>query len=40
MLKIMFGDGNPAIVADIASNHKADLVEFDERYRDIFPPQE
>ena len=40
MLKIMFGDGSPAIVADIASNHKADLKEFDERNRNVFPPSE
>jgi hypothetical protein len=40
MLKIMFGDGSPSIVADIASKHKADLEEFDERYQDVFPPRE
>jgi hypothetical protein len=39
-LKIMFGDGSPPIVSDIASNHGADLEKFDERYRDVFPPHE
>lgn len=40
MLKIMFGDGSPSIVADIAAKHKADLEQFNERYRDVFPPRE
>jgi ferric-dicitrate binding protein FerR (iron transport regulator) len=40
MLKIMFGDGSPSIVADIASQHEAELEEFDERYRDAFQPRE
>jgi hypothetical protein len=40
MLMIMFGDERPPIVAGIASQHEAELEEFDERYQDAFPPRE
>jgi hypothetical protein len=40
MLKIMFGDGSPPIVTDIASQHEAELEKFDDRYQDVFPPRE
>jgi len=40
MLKVMFGNGRPSIVAEISSKHEADLLEFGERYRDVFPPRE
>jgi hypothetical protein len=40
MLKVMFGNGRPSIVAEISSKHEADLLEFGQRYRDVFPPRE
>jgi hypothetical protein len=36
MLKVMFDDGSPPIVAEIAAQHEADLLEFDARYENVF----
>ena len=40
MLKIMFDDGSPPIVTEIAEPHKAGLLEFSEQYRDAFEAPE
>jgi ferric-dicitrate binding protein FerR (iron transport regulator) len=40
MLKIMFGGGDESIVTDIAAQHKANLLEFTERYQDAFETPE
>jgi ferric-dicitrate binding protein FerR (iron transport regulator) len=37
-LMIMFDDGSDPMVTDISSDHEADLLEFEERYKGIFEP--